>query len=254
MFKRFLLAAVAVILATPAVAAPQGFRDGFNNLPASHWMSGRDFLEIPYPARWETYFEDFGVYRSGDFSVTETGSGTRVMADANPSSLLITNAAADNDVNTFQVDGNGSTGEVWTVPVGKKFYFEIKFKTSDATQSDLFLGLAVEDGTLVASAPANYLAFTKDDGDALIDFHSVSSSTDTASTGVATLVADTYTTLAFYWNGVSTIQIAVDNVLVATASNVTPPTTEMKVSFAVQNGEAVAKTMNVDYIFVARER
>ena len=32
------------------------------------------------------------------------------------------------------------------------------------------------------------------------------------------------------------------------------PDTELTISFGVQNGEAVAKTMTIDYIFAARER
>jgi len=32
------------------------------------------------------------------------------------------------------------------------------------------------------------------------------------------------------------------------------PDTTLTVSFALQNGEAVAKTMTVDYVYVAQER
>jgi hypothetical protein len=38
------------------------------------------------------------------------------------------------------------------------------------------------------------------------------------------------------------------------ASSTYLPDTELTVSFGIQNGEAVAKTMTVDYIFAAKER
>jgi hypothetical protein len=54
---------------------------------------------------------------------------------------------------------------------------------------------------------------------------------------------------------VSQVQYAVNGVVGgAVATTNLPDDEDLTVSFALQNGEAVAKTMTVDYIFVAKER
>jgi hypothetical protein len=65
--------------------------------------------------------------------------------------------------------------------------------------------------------------------------------------------------LAFYFDGSRYITLWKDDVEVYTADLTTTlatylPDTELTISFGVQNGEAVAKTMTVDYIFAAKER
>ena len=79
--------------------------------------------------------------------------------------------------------------------------------------------------------------------------------TATTKTGVATLVADTFVDLAFYYNGVDAIEYAVNGVKVGTAVVTNLPDDEdLTITFGIQNGEAVAKTMTIDYIFVSKER
>jgi hypothetical protein len=54
---------------------------------------------------------------------------------------------------------------------------------------------------------------------------------------------------------VSSIQYFVNGVIGGSSVTTNLPDDEdMTVSFAIQNGEAVAKTMTVDYIFAAKER
>ncbi len=66
---------------------------------------------------------------------------------------------------------------------------------------------------------------------------------------------DTFINLGFYYDGVSQIQYFVNGVLGgASVTTNLPDDEDLTVTFAIQNGEAVAKTMTVDYIFVAKER
>jgi len=67
-------------------------------------------------------------------------------------------------------------------------------------------------------------------------------------------------TVAFYCNGVDKIYYAAgtDNnsptILGKSVVTNLPDDEELTISFAVQNGEAVAKTMSIDYIFCSKER
>ena len=246
--KTKLLTACAVLALSAGVvfAAPALFSDGFNNLPTSHWMRGRDVITTPFGARDFTWFDDFFKYTAGDWVVTEINDSTQALGDANGGTLVLTTLTAENDAASLQ-----SVGEVFDVIVGKKMYFESRFKIGDATQSDFVMGLQVRDTTPLAVTDGVF--FQKDDGDALLDFHSMSASVDTTTSGVYTVVDDTFLKVAWYWDGVSTFTYAVDDVVKGTLT-ATPSTTEMTVSFAVHAGSAAADVMTIDFINVWRER
>ena len=246
--KTKLLTACAVLALSAGVvfAAPAFFSDGFNNLPASHWMRGRDVITTPFGARDFTWFDDFFGYTAGDWVVTEINDSTQAMGDANGGTLVLTTLTAENDAASLQ-----SVGEIFTVIVGKEMYFESRFKIGDATQSDFVMGLQIRDTTPLAVSDGVF--FQKDDGDALLDFHSMSGSVDTTTSGVYTVVDDTYLKVSWYWDGVSTFTYAVDDVVKGTLT-ATPSTAEMTLSFAVHAGSAAADVLTVDYINVWRER
>lgn len=221
-------------LATVAKAAPLG-------------MFG-----LPDPTKYSTYFNDFHTYTAADWTITTTeagaGDATEAITGANGGVLLLTNDAADNDNDFLQL-----TGETFKFIAGKKLWFKARFKVSDATQSDFIIGLQITD-----TAPLDVtdgVFFSKDDGDALLDFNVEKNNTATATAGIATVVSDTYLTVAFYYDGVSSIAYYVNDVQVGTSvtTNLVDDE-ELTVSFGIQNGEAVAKTMSVDYIFVSTER
>ena len=251
MIRRILLAAVLALASGAALAqAPTNFSNGFNNLPSTHWMHGRSALPVPFPERWAGWYDGFTTYTSGDWVLTTVeaggGSATEAITDADDGILLITNDSNEDDGDFFQ-----TVGELFTFESGKEAYFEARFRINDVTQTDYVIGLQVRDTTPLAVTDGVY--FQSDDADALLDLHSMASSVDTAATGVATLVDATYVTVAYYYDGATSIIAAVDNVVVATIT-ATPPTTELTVSFGMQNGEAVADTMSVDYVWFAKER
>ena len=246
--KTKLLTACAVLALSAGVvfAAPAFFSDGFNNLPSSHWMRGRDVITMPFGARDFNWFNDFFNYEEEEWVVTEINDSTQAMGDANGGVLVLTTLTAENDAASLQ-----SVGEIFTFASGKEVYFESRFKIGDATQSDFVMGLQVRDTTPLAVSDGVF--FQKDDGDALLDVHSCASSTCSDATGVYTVVDDTYVKLSFYYDGGTTITYAVDDVIKGTMT-ATPATTELTVSFAVHAGSAAADVLTVDYINVWRER
>jgi hypothetical protein len=201
------------------------------------------------PNVYHNYFNDFDTYVAGDWTVTETdAAATEALTNGDGGLLLITNTAADNDLVALQ-----KKGESFTFTSGKKLSFEARFKVSDATQSDLVMGLQVTDTTPLAVANGVY--FIKNDGAATVDLVLAKASTLTTNSAVATMADDTYITLGFFYDG-SNLYYFVNGALAGSSvtTNIPASTTTLTVSFALQNGEAAAKTMTVDYIFVAKER
>lgn len=198
--------------------------------------------------RW---FDDFHAYTAGDWTLTtvEAGAGSATEAVGNLAGgvLVVTNDAADDDSDFFQWPK-----ETFKWVSGKKMAFRARFKVSDATQSDLVFGLQITDTTPLAVTDGIY--FRKDDGDALLDFVVIKDSTATTKTAIATLVSDTYVEVEFYYNGTEFLLFVNDVAVGSAAVTNVPDDEELTVSFGIQNGEAVAKILSVDYIDVVAER
>jgi hypothetical protein len=209
------------------------------------------FAELGQPAAtlYHTYFEDFDYYTAADWTVTETDAGaTQALADGDGGLLLITNTAADNDLVSLQ-----KKGESFRFASGKPLFFEARFKVSDATQSDVVIGLQITDTTPLDVTDGVF--FIKADGAATVNFLVEKNNTATTASAVATMADDTYIRLGFYYDGISAVQYFVNGSIAGSSVTTNLPDDEdMTITIAIQNGEAAAKTMTVDYVYVAKER
>lgn len=195
------------------------------------------------------YSEDFYTYTAGDWTVTETdASATEALTDAQGGILLLTNTAADNDLIGMQLGACSATPAS-----GRTIWYEILFLISDATQLDYLVGLHVTDTSPIASAPANGIWFRKDDGDTNIDCTCMNTSVASELTAVATASATLYVKLGFKVTGTQLCEFWVNDVKKGSITTQIP-TVVLRPSFCLQNGEAVAKTMKVDYMVVASTR
>ena len=206
----------------------------------------------PDPTLFHTYLNDFDTYTAGDWTVTETdAAATQALTAGDGGLLLITNTAADNDLVALQ-----KNPAAFTFTAGKKTFFRCRFKVSDATQSDLVFGLQVVDATPLDVTDGIY--FVKADGVATVNFicRKDASTGSTTASAVATLADDTFVELGFYYDGQSRVAYEVNGSVLGSldASSTFLPDAICTVSFALQNGEAVAKTMTVDYVYVAKDR
>ena len=205
------------------------------------------------PTKAHTYFNDFDAYLASEWTVTEVGAATQALTDADGGVLLITNAAVDNDSSFSQ-----KVGESFLMEAGKPAFFKATFAVSDATQSDLIQGLVITDTTPLDATDGIY--FKKDDGDALLDFVVVKDGVATSIDGIATIADNTYITVAFYYNGDDKIDYyaGTDSTnptwLGRSVTTNLPDDEALTITYGVQNGEAVAKTMSIDYIFASKER
>ncbi|MFC1719313.1 hypothetical protein ACFL6S_37030 [Candidatus Poribacteria bacterium] len=194
---------------------------------------------------------------TGDWTITtvEAGSGSasEALDDAVGGVLKITNDDADDDSDQFQ-----KVGEAFKLASGKPLYFEMRFKVSDATQSDVLVGLCITDTTLIAGV-SDGVYFRSDDGDANLDFVTEKNTTETAADTGVDLSDDTWIAVGFYFDGAGQVTPFVGTdpgdltPYTAHTTNV-PDDEELTPSFSIQNGEAAAKTMYVGYIRVIQKR
>lgn len=219
---------------------------------------------LPDPTTWATFFTDFQTFNVADWTLTtvEAGSGaaTEALTDAHGGVLLVTNDNADNDSDFFQ-----KVGESFLPASGKRLIGKFRFKVSDATESEVYFGLMVTDTDPLSSTAGDGVTdgifFMKEDGTTNVNFYVQKDATtgQLTTSAVTTLANDTWTELAFSFDGNRYVTLWKDGAQLSTVDLTTTlttylPDTELTVSFGLKNGEAAAKTLSVDYIFVAQER
>lgn len=205
------------------------------------------------PRRYYTYFNDFHAYAAGDWTITKTeagaGSAAHALIDGAGGQFKITNDAADDDNVFFQKVGEGFK---WVS--GKDMFYAIRLQISDATEADAVFGLQITDTTPLDVTDGFF--FIKADGAATVSFRAEKN--DTASAVAAgSFVAATFVEFGFAYSAKDQeLTVFKDNVQVgklAVTANFCDDE-ELTISFGLQNGEAVIKTMTIDYIFAAVER
>jgi hypothetical protein len=229
------------------MAAPTRFPVGVTNSAPG---TNTGMYGLPDPSSWHQYFDDFDTYLAGQWTITAVGAGTTALTDIDGGAILLTNAAADDDSRFHQ-----KVGEGFLMTAGKPAIFKARFKVSDATQSDLVIGLQVTDTTPLDATDGIY--FIKADGStSLSAVCRKNATTGSTSLTAVTLANDTFVTVGWYYDGKASVAVFVDDAQVGTldGSSAYLPDTELTVSFGIQNGEAVAKTMTVDFILASESR
>jgi hypothetical protein len=165
--------------------------------------------------------------------------------DASGGALLLTTDAADNDGINFQM-----SNESFLPSTAKSLYFGVRLTMSEATQSDIFVGLAVKNTTILASLPVR-IGFRSVDASAAIAFESEGAA-ETTIENVGTLVDATAIVLEFLWDhAAGEARYYVDgvqkgSVLLGTSL----PNAEMAPAIHFLTGAASAETCAIDWIRV----
>lgn len=231
------------------------FTDGVTNAAESTTLG--NFI-MPDPSSAHTWFSDFDAFAATDWVITTTEAGTgsagEALISADGGILVLTNDDADNDNDFLQwAGGSGAVIESFRFEAGKALWFKARFKVSDATESDIVIGLQITDTSPLAVTDGVY--FLKADGSTSMSLLVTKNSTSSTATAAATLVSDTYITVGFYYDGGSTISAFANDVRTGTLPVTNLPDDEdLTISFGFQNGSAGAKTMSVDYILAAKAR
>jgi hypothetical protein len=185
-----------------------------------------------------------------NYTVTEAGTGntTAVNAVTAGDNMLITTAANEYDGANIQLKG-----EKFKLVSGKPLYFGCKLKISDATQSDLFVGIAETDTTLMATSSAHAIAlggdgvfFSKLDGVTTLIFKNYLDGAETGTASYGTALDTAYHVYEFYYDGES-VKGYIDNTLVGTFT-ASLGDGDMTPSINVRAGEAAAITSNIAWM------
>ena len=202
------------------------------------------------PTAFYTDVEDFSTYTAANWTVTSVGTGSRALVAGAGGLLAVTNSAGIADSNFLQ-----RTVAAFAPVAGKRAFFKVRMKLSDASLTTFQAGLVIQDTTPLDATDGIY--FQKASGSAVITAY-VRKNATTGSTSVAvgSFVADTFVTLAWHYNAANVVELFVNDAKVGSldASSTYLPDTPLALSFGVGNGEAVAKVGTFDYIMAAIER
>ena len=221
------------------------------------------------PSRYSYWFSDFhkseGITAATaeDWTVTKTGTPTVALGDADGGVIVFTNSAADNDNYFLQ-----KLGESFLWEATKKLAIVTRFKLSEATQSDIAIGLQITDTTPLDVTDGIF--FYKADESAVLTAR-VEKNNSAAAGNVVTMANDTYVEVAIVYNGKPYADINGTATYpfrlyqkdsggiwrgagTIAATTTAPDDEELTVSIGVQNGEAVSQVLTVDYFLAAKER
>jgi hypothetical protein len=218
---------------------PGGISTAMKGKPLGNWA-------YPDPIKWHSYWNDFDTYAAGDWTVTETqGSATQATVSGNGGLLALVNSGTENDINAIR-------GQTAFIPdPAKGAVFVCRFKVSNATESDVIVGLV---DTFTGFDPAEGLYFVKADGSTSVSLVLEKASTTTTLAAVATMANDTFIELAWVYTG-TRVEVYVNGNLVAAQTTLTNlPTAVTGVGMGVANGDGNPRTLTVDYVLASVER
>jgi hypothetical protein len=220
-----------------------------NNSPVGSIFNNIRVLD---PTQYHTFFDDFDAYVAANWTVTETDSGaTEALANGDGGLLLLTNTAADNDLVQLV-----KVGESFSMEAGKELYFRTRFKVSNATQSDVVVGLQVTNTDGSGAVTDGLYFFKADDATSISVVLRKNATTGSTTAVVTTMADDTFIVLEAYYDGVDRLYYGYNGNVVGylDASSTFLPDTTLAPMMEIKNGNAVARTMTMDYLFAAKAR
>lgn len=180
--------------------------------------------------------------------VTETGAGSCTIVNAPTAGVAMLLTTDDAEYEGIQLQ---ALGEAFKLTAALPLYFGIKCSISDATQSDLLIGLCQTHGDLMKTAVSHGIAaasvegvfFCKVDGATTIKAKAYVAGAETATANGATAMDTSAHIYEIVWDG-TTVFFYFDGILVTSVA-ASLPTEDLTLSINFRTGEAAAKTMSV---------
>jgi hypothetical protein len=223
----------------------------------SKWVNGYQVYYDDYEYRWVKaigqsprawelrYGSDFTDGNEFAVNYVDVGAGDSAFTQAITAGdrALLTTAQNESDGGQFQLEGTP-----FQIASGKPFYFGAKLSISDATQSDLFIGLSEIDTTILnahAVSIGNGVYFAKLDGVTTISANAeIATVVSTANVGTA--MDTSKHTYEIYFDG-TTMYFYFDDGLVLSLTSGWP-TVVVSPTFAYGAGAAGADTALVEWM------
>lgn len=237
----------------PIVFAPKSTQDRYK------YRSG---LGMVPSAEFVVFHDDFVQAVASN---VPTGWTAAIIDTGGTATINTTAAIGANGVVTL-ADATASEGAAFygsksvQLTVGKKFFMEARLRTNDVTDNAVQFGLSALTATtnpedLWTTAAADVIAMGILDGAATITTLTDAGDSGTSAVNTTgTLVADTWTTLAFAYDG-TTLRFYKDGVLILTNAGVIPTGVALAPFIGHINGNGAGGNVVVfDYIRYSSER
>lgn len=245
------------------MASPVRFLAGVTN--AAQYQALAE-LGMPDPFFYHFDFQDFDAQALADWTVTKVGAGTNVVTAEDGGVLLLTTAAGATDSVLYQrVAAAFLFVPATALVAGKKTFFRMRVKASDANTSAITGGLI--NTTTTPLTATDGVQFIKATGATSFILRSSIGGVNTdlaIPTAAPNVFANaTYIELAWYFDGKLTVYAFVNpgtgqgvsgNRGPVASFQPTLTTAVLNHSFGITNGAAAAKTLSVDFSMAARER
>lgn len=227
-----------------------------------------DFTEFRGPDEW-VFFDDFnrGIGNNTSagldkwfFLETAAGAAQTIDITQNGGVLKLLQTTNDNDVISMQ--GNAGV-QIDALKPGSPFEFGVRFQTADVDDVDLHIGMSIQDTSMAASAPADFICFQIVEGTGILKL--VASKDSVLSSTTCGAIADaTWIRAYFRYTPTSTPDIGdiewevhtnnnVYKGILAAAGNF-PDDVPIFPCIQVQNGSTDADASYVDWIFAKGTR
>lgn len=219
------------------------------------WHNTLLFYDADYEHRWvDAYgpnvrkYSLVDAYHPDSCTVTDVSAGVGTSAITGLASVqgggwVFTSAANEDDGVQMQVKGEFAYfGGPYPA------YFGVRFKLSDADQSDVFAGYAIQDTAILTDGCTDDIGFRVADGAAAVSFLLEKDSAETVH-ALGAISDDTYVTVELVYDGAQ-VTYYVDGVEAGSASAALPnfPDDEhMAPALAFLTGDAGADTMTVKW-------
>jgi hypothetical protein len=221
---------------------------------------GSIFNSLRFPSHLgsHVYEEDFYTFVAGQWTETDVqGANTVAVVEGDGGIITLLTAGADDDEVQLQKIAAGISVENFLFDPDKRLFIEILSTLSEVLLSEILIGLAITDTTLLAGH-SDGLSFRKAEGAGLVTLVSEKNSVEVAG-DVGTIVDATGFRLQAYYDGQGSdgrLYGALDGAIGSFSEpDASFPDDELlTVSFAVRAGEAAAKTLTMDRIVVIQER
>jgi hypothetical protein len=231
------------------------FNNGVNNEDV-----GSIFNALRFPSHLDSHYfeEDFYTFTAGQWTETDIqGVNTVAIGSGDGGLITMLLAGADDDEVQIQRIAAGVTAPSYLMDPDKRFFIEILATLSEVLLSEILIGLAITDTSLLAGH-SDGISFRKAEATGLVTLVSEKNSVEIAG-DVGTIVDATAFRLQAYYDGQGSdgrlyggLDGAIGSFSEPDASF--PDDTLLTVSFAVRAGEAAAKTLTLDRIVVIQER
>jgi len=219
------------------------------------------------PSSW-CFWDDFNDFNMSETSALakwtkyEEGASTQLLdLTTTGGALILTQNAGDAE--TISLIANSGI-KISDLMAGESIYFGCRFKTTDADDTHVHIGLGIHDTDYIDGVPADHIVFQLVEGAATLNLNIVKDSTETASDGIATLADDTYCRVFFEYVPSSTTDIGDVKYVahsggtrshgtVAAAGNF-PDDVVIFPVIQMETGAAAADTLTIDWIYAYAAR